>query len=209
MSLMDLISFVKTELAFDHSGHDFAHAERVYQNALSIQKEEGGNLKIISAAALLHDTVDSKLFPNPLPQQEKIRALLNENSYSDGEMQEIFKIITTMSWHLKDHLQEEPSLEQKIVTDADRLEALGAIGIIRCIEYGTTRNRPFYERKNLKKDEEGHWSFGEESETDLSHFYVKLLKLEASFYTAAGKKEAHRRSEFLRAFLEEFYSELA
>lgn len=205
---MDLLSFVKTELANDLSGHSFSHAERVAMNAKALEKEEGGNPRIIEAAAYLHDCVDSKLFPDPQKQVEKVSSFLKENGYSDGEMQEIMKIITTMSWHLKNALPKEISREQKIVTDADRLEALGAIGIIRCIEYGTSRGRKFYDEKNIRHAENGEIVYGEDSDTDLSHFYQKLLKLEDSFYTPSGKKEAHRRSEFLRAFLKEFYSEL-
>jgi uncharacterized protein len=203
---MDLLSFVRQEIGNDHSGHDVAHAERVLSLAKQIEAKEGGNSRIIEAAALFHDTIDSKLFPHPEEQIAKVKHVLQENHYTPSESEAILSIITTMSWHL--HNEAKVSLEQGIVTDADRLEALGAIGIIRCIEYGSAHSRPFYEEKNLLR-KDGQVSFGESSETDLSHFYDKLLKLGEHFYTPTGKAMAAQRIAFLKSFLNEFYAEIA
>jgi uncharacterized protein len=202
---MDLPSFVRQEIGSDRSGHDFSHAKRVLTLARQIASKEGGNLRIIEAAALLHDTVDSKLFIDTQKQATKVRDILTQNAYSPSESQAVLQIITTMSWHL--HTEGSLSLEQKIVTDADRLEALGAIGIIRCIEYGSAHGRVFYEEKNIVR-QDGKASFGESSETDLSHFYDKLLKLGDHFYTATGKEMAEKRIAFLKEFLAEFYEEI-
>ena len=94
-----------------------------------------------------------------------------------------------------------------IVRDADRLDAIGAIGIIRTIEYGNSHNRKFYDDNNLKY-ENNRYSFNESSDTTLSHFYDKLLKLYDLMHTDAGKKLARKRAEFLKIFLDEFYEEL-
>jgi uncharacterized protein len=202
----DLLSFVEQEIGSDRSGHDPTHAKRVLSLAKQIAAKEGGNLRLIEAAALLHDTIDSKLFSNPQGQIDKVTSFLKANGYRDEEIQAILAIITTMSWHL--HNDKPVSLEAAIVTDADRLEALGAVGIIRCIEYGSVHGRPFYEEKNLKRDSSGV-HFAQTSETDLSHFYDKLLKLGEHFYTPTGKKMAEQRIAFLQSFLTEFYNEVA
>jgi uncharacterized protein len=200
-----LEEFVQKTLAFDHSGHGYAHACRVKDLALSFQKKEGGDPRIIAAAALTHDTIDSKLFVDQERQITLLKEALASTGYSPKESEEILTIITHLSWHLHD--QSEKSLEAKIVSDADRLEALGAIGLIRTIEYGASRGREFYSLENLKKID-GKTQFDHSTETTLSHFYDKLLTLEGTFFTLAAEKEAHKRSEFLKAFLAEFYREL-
>lgn len=204
---MDLYAFLQNQVGKDVSGHGVDHALRVQANAESIFSKEGGSWRIISAASLLHDCVDEKLFPSPEEELRKVEECLLENGYSDKEREAIKTIMTTMSWHKRDAIDKDPSLEQKIVTDADRLEALGAIGIVRTIEYGASRGRPFYEQINLKKGVNGT-DFSEPSHSTLSHFYEKLLLLEDGFYTKTGKEMAHSRSEFLKAFLKEFYREI-
>jgi uncharacterized protein len=201
----ELESYVKETLSADHSGHGYAHALRVRSLAEAIQEKEGGNRRIISASALVHDTIDSKLFANPEAEITKLQAELKKLAYTDEEISAIITIITHMSWHLHD--QSEKSLEAKIVEDADRLEALGAIGLVRTIEYGASKNRSFYEESNLKK-EKGQTVFAQSTETTLSHFYDKLLKLEGTFQTPTGENMAKKRADFLRGFLKEFYREL-
>jgi uncharacterized protein len=201
----ELESYVAKALEADHSGHGYAHALRVRSLARKIQSVEGGNLRIIESAALVHDTIDSKLFADPKQEIDKLEAELARLHYRPEEIDAIITIITHMSWHLHD--DSVKSLEAKIVSDADRLEALGAIGLVRTIEYGASHGREFYEASNLTKVE-GHYTFLASSETTLSHFYDKLLKLEGTFQTPTGEKMAKERSDFLRAFLKEFYFEL-
>ena len=201
-----LDAYVQTTLKDDHSGHGYDHAKRVRSLARRLQKEEGGDLTIIETAALVHDTIDSKLFEDASKQIALLKGELVSLHYSQKEIEAILDIITHMSWHLHD--QSEKSFEAKIVIDCDRLEALGAIGLVRTIEYGASKGRAFYEENNLVY-QNGKASFKESTETTLSHFYDKLLKLEGTFYTATAEKEAKRRSDFLRAFLDEFYHELS
>ena len=201
-----IIDFVKEELKDNADGHGYQHAERVVKNAQAILAEEGGDAKIVETACWLHDTVDHKLFADLGKQKDKVRKLLEENGYDEKEIAEIIEIVSTISFdggrykELTDH-------NAMIVRDADRLDAMGAIGIIRTIEYGTSRRRPFYEAKNLKKAE-GKIAFGENSETSLSHFYEKLLLLKNLMCTSTGRRLAQKRHAFMLAFLQEFYEEI-
>lgn len=204
---MTIEEFVKQEVGSDQSGHSYQHAERVERLAKEIASKENGNERIVVAASWLHDCVDEKLFKDIKAQEEKVKAVLRSNEYIEDEIAEIMDILATISFHKeKDHPLTK--LNAEIVSDADKLEAIGAIGIIRTIEFGASKGRPFYESKNIE-ELDGAYEFKEESETTLSHFYAKLLRLGEHFYTATGKKMAERRLRFLRSFLEEFYKELA
>jgi uncharacterized protein len=205
--MASITEFVKNELGADQSGHNFQHAERVAKLSQEIAKKEKGDERICLAAAWLHDCVDEKLFKDTATQEAKVRDVLRLNGYNEGEIAEIMDILATISFHKeKDHPLTKRNA--KIVSDADKLEAIGAIGIIRTIEYGTSKGRPFYENENLE-EVDGHYQFKQTSETTISHFYEKLLRLGEHFYTRTGKKMAERRLRFLRAFLEEFYKELS
>lgn len=201
-----IITFVKNELEKDYSGHNFQHIERVVQNAKTILQKEGGNTKIVLTASYLHDCVDEKLFVDTSFQWEKIEQLLELLSYSKEEINQVQEIITSISYH-QGNQKELKTLEAKIVRDADRLDALGAIGIIRTIEYGNHKKRLFYEESNLEK-KNGKIQFKSSTNTTLSHFYDKLLKLEKLMHTKTAKTIAHRRTLFLKKFLNEFYDEI-
>ncbi|MBP3503907.1 MAG: HD domain-containing protein [Bacilli bacterium] len=202
----NIIEFVKKELAFDHSGHNFKHIERVVKNAKYLIKHEGGNEKIIITSCYLHDIIDSKLFDDIDLQKEKIVDLLVNNHYLPSEIEEILEVIDRISFS-KGNIDECYNLNIEIVRDADRLDAIGAIGIIRAIEYGTSKQRQFYEEANLEYNE-SNISFKESTNTSLSHFYDKLLKLKDYMHTYTAKKMAEKRHEFMLKFLEEFYSEI-
>ena len=202
----NIIEFVKKELAFDNSGHNFQHIERVVKNALYLIKHEGGNERIIVTACYLHDIIDHKLFDNIDTQKDKIVKLLIDNHYLPTEIEEIIEIIESVSFS-KGNINECNNLNLEIVRDADRLDALGAIGIIRTIEYGNSKNRLFYEEENLNINE-NKIIFKDSTDTSLSHFYDKLLKLKDLMHTFTAKKLAEKRHQFLLLFLEEFYSEI-
>jgi|LAHS01.1.fsa_nt_gb uncharacterized protein len=201
-----LDEYVQTALKDDHSGHGYDHAKRVRSLARRLQKEEGGDLKIIETAALVHDTIDSKLFADIQKQIALLKDELASLGFSEKDIQTILDIITHVSWHLHD--ESPKSVEAKIVIDSDRLEALGAIGLVRTIEYGAAHQRAFYREENLLR-KDGKVTFLKSTETTLSHFYDKLLTLEGTFYTPTAEKLAHERTEFLKTFLAEFYQELS
>lgn len=203
---MTIAEFVMVEVGNDRSGHDFRHASRVEKLALELAKAHDGDERICHAASLLHDCADEKLFVDLAKQKRKISEVLAENGYSASEAKAILTIIDTISFHKeKDHPLTE--LNAQIVSDADKLEAIGAIGVVRAIEYGASKGRPFYEDKNLETID-GEIQFKEESPSTLSHFYEKLLRLGDHFYTSTARKKAEPRLQFLRLFLREFYSEL-
>ena len=182
-----LLSFVKKELSLDASGHDVEHALRVEANARRIQATEGGNLEIIVASALLHDVIDEKLFDDTEAQKEKVRSLLVGLDYPEEEILAILDIISTMSWHKREDLASLPCLEQQIVTDADRLDAMGAIGVARTFAYGGAHGRPL--------------SGG------IKHFHDKLLHLHKYLYTKTAKRLAKKRAAFLYLYLDAWHDE--
>ncbi len=199
-------AFVTRELSQDHSGHNHQHAERVVRNARKIIQREGGDEKIILTAAWLHDCIDKKLFADIEGQIGKVRRFLEEQSFLPEEVEEVMYIIQNISYN-KGENRPLTSLNAMIVRDADRLDAIGAMGIIRTIEYGATQGRLFYDNENIKR-EEGKVGWNHPTDTSLSHFYDKLLKLEALMHTPTAKKMAKERTEFLKIFIEEFYHEM-
>lgn len=201
-----IIAFVKDELSFDHSGHNFSHIERVVKNAEMLIKHEGGNSKIIITACYLHDIIDSKLFDDIEKQKEKIFNVLVNSSYFPAEIEEILEIIESVSFS-KGNINDVDNLNLEIVRDADRLDALGAIGIIRTIEYGASKKREFYTEENLNRSLD-EVKFNKSTKTTLSHFYDKLLKLKDYMHTYTAKKIANERTKFIEEFLSEFYKEI-
>ena len=201
-----IIAFVKDELSFDHSGHNFSHIERVVKNAEMLIKHEGGNRKIVITACYLHDIIDTKLFDDIEKQKEKIVNVLVNSSYFPAEIEEILEIIESVSFS-KGNINDVDNLNLEIVRDADRLDALGAIGIIRTIEYGASKKREFYTEENLSRSLD-EVKFNKSTKTTLSHFYDKLLKLKDYMHTYTAKKIANERTKFIEEFLSEFYKEI-
>lgn len=190
----------------DHSGHGVQHAQRVVNNARKILGKEKGNEKIVVTAAYLHDCIDHKLFSDKDLQLKKIATLLQNLDYSKDEIAEISDIIQTISFSCEKS-RTLSTLNAQIVCDADRLDAIGAIGIIRTIEYGASRGRNFYDGEDLEKVQRGAFSQIDKA-SSLAHFYDKLLLLKGLMYTQTAKELAEKRTHFMKDFLTEFYEEL-
>lgn len=205
-TISELSRFVEQELGADHSGHGVQHAQRVVKNARKILEKEKGNEKIVITAAYLHDCIDHKLFSDKDLQLKKIATLLQNLDYSKEEFAEISDIIQTISFSCEKS-RTLSSLNAQIVCDADRLDAIGAIGIIRTIEYGASRGRNFYDGEDLEKVQRGAFSQIDKAST-LAHFYDKLLLLKGLMYTQTAKELAEKRTLFMKDFLTEFYEEL-
>lgn len=202
-----VIKFVREELKHDNSGHGLQHALRVYDNAKKILKNEKGDEKIVLTSALIHDTVDRKLFDNFDERIEYVKKFLKKNKYSKNEVDEIIYIISNISW--KNGKNEKlNSLNAEIVRDADRLDAIGAIGVIRTIEFGNSRNRNFYDEVNVATDKKGNKTFDKNTTSTLTHFYEKLLLIKDSVHTKTAHKMAIKRHKFMLKFLKEFYEEI-
>ncbi len=181
-------SYVNELLGQEATGHDYFHAQRVYRQAMRLAKNKDANLTVIGLASLLHDLDDKKI------SQGTSRALDFLKRHNVLETQEIMDIIDNMSF--SSHLvgKKVTSLEGKIVQDADRLDALGAIGIARCFSYSGKKQRPLY-LENSNDD------------TAIAHFYQKLFKLPDLMNTEEARQIALERVEFMKKYLQEFYKE--
>lgn len=201
-----IFDFVEKELATDNSGHGIQHAKRVFNNAKKIIAKEGGNQKVILTSALIHDTIDRKLFEDVKQRIKIVENFLNKNKYNEDEIGEIIFIISSISWNNGENKKLE-TLNAQIVRDADRLDAIGAVGIIRTIEYGNSKQRKFYDEENLKSNN-NCYEFNKISNSTLSHFYEKLLLLKDRLHTKTAKNIAEERHTLMINFLDEFYKEL-
>ena len=198
-----LLNFVSERFKGDSSGHDFSHTLRVYRMAMRLCEQEGGDKEMITYASMLHDVDDHKLFSSSDRAAEKY---LDSIGMSSDKKAAILKIIDEVSYKGTDSVVPE-TLEGQIVQDADRLDAIGAIGIARAFAYGGSRSRIMYDPEikpslGMNK-EETYKHVG----TTINHFYEKLLLLEGMMNTKTAKTIAKDRTAFMRAYLDEFYSE--
>ena len=209
MSLIDTtISFVKEKLQNAEGGHDWFHIERVYKNSLLIAKDEDCDLTIVQLGALLHDIADSKFHDgDETVGPRTARTFLESQNVSEETIIHVINIIENISFKGGNFEKKFNSKELEIVQDADRLDALGAIGIARCFNYGGFKNRALYNpdiNPNLSMSKEEYKN--SESPT-LNHFYEKLLLLSAKMNTPTGKKIAKARHQYMEDFLSQFLGE--
>ena len=201
-------SHVQKQFEDDATGHDWFHIERVYKMACFIQEKEGGNRELIELAALLHDISDHKLNGGILNAGGQVACdLLLENG-ADKKLAELVKeIVDGVSYkgaHVPDSMR---TLEGKIVQDADRLDAIGAIGIARAFAYGGNKNRPMYVPDHKPELHESFESYVSSKSHTVNHFYEKLLLLKNRLHTETAKKIGIHRHRVMENFLQEFYNE--
>jgi uncharacterized protein len=202
------ILFVKKTLKNAEAGHDWFHIERVWKNTLKISAVESCDQFVVEMAALLHDIADSK-FHNGDEELGPQRALgfLDNFSIETEIKNHIVNIIRNISFKGGHKHSDFNSIELQIVQDADRLDAIGAIGIARAFNYGGFKNRALYDPEikpdlNLTKE-----AYKNSSAPTINHFYEKLLLLKDLMNTESGKKLAAERHRFMEEFLEQFYKE--
>ena len=201
-------TFVQQELANAEGGHDWFHIERVYKNALLIAEEEDVNLEIIALGALLHDIADAKFHQgDETVGPKKAQQFLQQQNVEPATIEQVIKIIENISFKGGNFQQQFHSKELAIVQDADRLDALGAIGIARTFNYGGFKNRKLYDpaiapKLNMTKEE-----YKKGDNPTINHFYEKLLLLKDRMNTQKGKQIAQERHLFMEKFLEQFYAE--
>ncbi|TKV93239.1 hypothetical protein SEVIR_9G213500v4 [Setaria viridis] len=206
---------VEREMAGRDASHDAAHALRVRDLALSLAAEEGlsapARLLTVELAALLHDIGDYKYTKNNVEDMSVVEKFLEEVGLEEWQKDEIVSIIKGMGF--KNEVSKksifEPTIEFAIVQDADRLDAIGAIGIARCFTYGGSKNSALHDprilpRDNLSKEK---YMSKEEKQTSINHFHEKLFKLKDMMKTEAGKRRAEKRHKFMEDFVAEFYEE--
>jgi uncharacterized protein len=191
----------------DSSGHDWWHIHRVVNLAKKIGEKEDAYLLLVETAALLHDLDDWKLSDSLNENLPNAKRLLNENGASDDFSEKVLTIINEVSFKGAGIETKPSSIEGMVVQDADRLDAIGAIGIARTFAYGGYKNQPLHNpdlKPNLHKD------FDEYKRTrtsTINHFYEKLLLLKDRLNTTSARQLAIKRHQFMEQFLEQFYAE--
>ena len=202
----DAIEFVRNTFNDDYSGHDYFHTLRVYKMAARIAEQENANLIIVQLAALLHDVDDIKLSPETYANKDKAVGFLRKHGISEEMIKTICNIIGEVSFRGTDSITPE-TIEGKCVQDADRLDAIGAIGIARTFAYGGSHNRIIHDPEikptvNMNADKyQNHIS------TSINHFYEKLFRLKDLMNTETAKKIAEQRENYMKNYISEFLDE--
>ena len=209
--IKNTILFVKKTLENAEGGHDWFHIERVYKNALLISKNESVDEFIVALGALLHDIADAKFYDGDETVGPKMaREFLLSQNLDSAIIEHIVQIIENISYKSsleKNNKNRFSSLELDVIQDADRLDAIGAIGIARCFNYGGFKNRQLYNpeiKPNLKMNKE---EYKKSSAPTINHFYEKLLLLKDKMNTKTGRQIAENRHQYMEQFLGQFYAE--
>lgn len=200
------MTYVKNLFIDDFSGHDYYHTLRVYNTAMRIAQAENADLTTVALAALLHDADDRKLSPKTTQNKDNARRFMRENHVDDETAERICKIIGDISYAGSNSVKPD-SIEGKCVQDADRLDAIGAIGIGRAFAYGGNHSRLMHHpdilpRRNMTAEE-----YRNSNSTTINHFYEKLLNLKDMMNTEGAKAIARERDAYMREFLSEFLDE--
>ena len=197
-----LLPQIRKLFSGDVSGHDYYHTLRVYRTAMTIAREESCNREIVMLGALLHDADDKKLFATK--DYANARKLLENYGASSDLTEQVIGVISTVSFG--DGKVPE-TIEGKIVQDADRLDAMGAVGIARTFAYGGSHGLPIYDPEMLPKMDMTPEQYRSHKGTSVNHFYEKLLCLKDTLHTQTAKKIAEKRHQFMEEFLEEFLAQ--
>jgi len=200
---------VKEQLSGEGTGHDWFHVERVWKVAKAIaDKETEADLFVVAAGALLHDIADHKFHGGDETVGPKVaREILDKANLFPEKANKIVQIVEEISFKGAGVPTPMSSLEGKIVQDADRLDAIGAIGIARTFAYGGSKNRPIYDPTIKPVCHTSFAAYKTSTAPTINHFYEKLLLLKEKMNTKAGKQMADKRHEFMEDFLTRFYME--
>ena len=207
--ILNTIDFVKETLEGAEGGHDWFHIERVYKNALLISENEKVDRFTVQLGALLHDIADAKFYNGDESiGPKKAREFLKKQYVDEDIIIHIENIILFISYKSSlDTSKKFTSPELDVIQDADRLDAIGAIGIARCFNYGGFKNRSLYDptiEPNLEMTKE---QYKKSTAPTINHFYEKLLLLKDKMNTKTGKKIAEERHRYMEIFLQQFYNE--
>lgn len=202
------INFVKKTLDGAEGGHDWFHIERVFNNSRLIAKGEQADIEIVELGALLHDIADSKFHGGDESVGPRVASdFLRLQNVPEETIDHVVKIIENISFKGGNTDQKFTSAELDIVQDADRLDAIGAIGIARCFNYGGFKGRALYDPEiepnlNMTKEE-----YKASTAPTINHFYEKLLLLKDRMNTETGRRIAADRHAFMVKYLDQFFSE--
>lgn len=192
--LIKVQEYIKEIFLKEGTGHDYYHIERVVTNARRILQTEQANRFIVELAAWLHDLGDHKLHNGVDKAEELISAFLKSLAIEQSIINRVIEIVSQVSFSKGN---KPSSIEAEIVQDADRLDAIGAIGIARCFAYGGSKNRILYSPDEQEKEN-----------SSLQHFYDKLFKLKDLMNTESAKLMAAKRHSFMEEYIAEFYREV-
>ena len=208
----DIISrtqtYVRTTLAGDSSGHDWWHFDRVRTNAIHIATLEGADLVTVELAALLHDIADWKFHGGDESIGPRTAdRWLSENGMDERITRHVVDIIASVSFKGAGVATDMPTLEGQCVQDADRLDAIGAVGIARAFAFGGHFGRPMHDPEVPAEQHASFGAYKSKSGPTINHFYEKLLLLKDRMQTATGRRMALERHEFMQTFLQQFFRE--
>ena len=202
------VAFVKNSLWDAEAGHDWAHTQRVWKNAEQIARHEEVDPFVVALAALLHDIADAKFHGGDEEVgPRKARAFLESLPVKEAHIRHVEQIIRHVSFKGGNFSVAFHSPELAVVQDADRLDALGAIGIARAFHYGGFRNRELYNPDIAPKLQMSREEYKKSTASTINHFYEKLLLLKDRMHTGTGKRMAEKRHQFMEAFLARFFEE--
>jgi len=207
-TIENTVEFVKEKLKGAEAGHDWYHIERVWKLSKKIAASEDCNQEVVELSALLHDIADPKFHNGDETIAPKIgREFLEGQQVSEEVIEKVLFIIKNISFKNRSEVPAELPIELKIVQDADRIDAIGAIGIGRTFNFGGFKNNPMYDPEiqpslNMSKDE-----YKKSNGTTINHFYEKLLLLKDLMNTEKGKEIAQQRHDYMLGFLDQFYKE--
>lgn len=202
------VEFVKEKLEGAEAGHDWFHIERVWKLSKKIAETENCNQEVVELAALLHDIADPKFHNGDETLALKVsREFLESQNAEEELIEQVLFIIKNISFKNRAEVPQNLPVELKIVQDADRIDAIGAIGIGRTFNFGGFKNNPMYDpnvepKLNMSKEE-----YKKSNGTTINHFYEKLLLLKDLMNTEKGKEIAGERHDFMLKFLDQFYKE--
>jgi uncharacterized protein len=203
----EIIKFVKEKLAGDSSGHDWWHIYRVWNLARNIQKAEGGDLFVIELSALLHDVADWKFYENEQEGLNIVRTFLENQDVEIEIINSVISIIENVSFKgagVKDRMT---TIEGKIVQDADRLDAIGAIGVARTFAFGGKYGNEMHNPDSEIIMHNNFEQYKKSNGTTINHFHEKLLLLKDRMNTVTAKKMANLRHKYMEQFLNQFMNE--
>ena len=204
--ICNTLDFVKRVFEEEYSGHDYFHTYRVFRTATRIAEAEGAEVELVQLSALLHDVDDVKLSPHTYENKDRARAFLREQGIDEARIGKICHIIDQVSFRGTDSVTPD-SLEGRCVQDADRLDAIGAIGIARTFAYGGNHNRPMYDPEIPPKLNMTAEEYRKHVSPTLNHFYEKLFFLKDLMTTETAKEMAEARDRYMRDFVEHFRGE--
>ncbi|MBS9339155.1 HD domain-containing protein [Fructobacillus sp. M2-14] len=213
MNIAKIETFSKKTLDGDASGHDWFHAKRVADWAVRFYEEDHGEAdgqteNVLRAGGYLHDTIDDKVVVDVLSQIDTVEKLLSDADFSKEQIDDVMDTIQHLSYSANLEEKHELSTLGKYVQDADRIEALGAIGIARVFAYGGAKGRAIADPRSLPKTSfKNKLAYRNSSNPSVNHFYEKLFKLPAQLNTAAGRKEGAKRADYMKYFLRTFNEE--